>query len=50
MKALLDGVADARQRLEYAASKATDSGSFGSREFLGVDYVMKRAAAAYLGI
>jgi hypothetical protein len=50
-QALADGLAEGRKRLEDVAIKTTNSAdSFGTRDFLGTDYVMKRAVGAYLGI
>jgi hypothetical protein len=49
--AIDQGVADASKQLSEFALAQTDSKAyFGTREFLGADYVMKRAAGARLGI
>jgi hypothetical protein len=49
--AIEQGIAQASQELKKFASEQTDSSAFfGTRKFLGTDYVMKRAAGAMLGI
>jgi hypothetical protein len=49
--AIEQGIAQASDELKQFASQQTDSSSFfGTREFLGSDYVLKRDAGALLGI
>ena len=50
-QAMSDGIAQAFKSIEDTAIKETNSsGYFGTRQFLGEDYLMKRAVGAYLGI
>ena len=50
-EAIEQGIAEASQELKKFASEQTDSRAFfGTREFLGTDYIMKRNAGAMLGI
>ena len=49
--AIDQGIADASKQLkEFALSRTDSKAYFGTREFLGADYVMNRAAGAQLGI
>jgi hypothetical protein len=49
--AIDQGIADASKQLkEFALSQTDSKAYFGTREFLGADYAMKRAAGAQLGI
>jgi hypothetical protein len=50
-RAIEDGVTEGKSRLEAAVAKTTNSVDlFGTREFLGTDYVMRRAVGAAMGI
>jgi hypothetical protein len=49
--AMEQGIAQASDELKKFAAEQTDSSAFfGTREFLGADYIMKRNAGAMLGI
>jgi hypothetical protein len=49
--AIDQGIADASKQLnEFALARTDSKAYFGTREFLGADYVMNRAAGAKLGI
>ena len=50
-QAIEDGVKEGKERLNAVVAKTTSSADlFGTREFLGTDYVMRRAVGAALGI
>lgn len=50
-KAIEAGIADAQQSLEATIARTTSSVDlFGTREFLGQDYIMRRAVGAAMGI
>lgn len=50
-RAIEDGIKEGQNRLKTAMAKTTSSVDlFGTREFLGTDYVMRRAVGAAMGI